>query len=119
MVEATRQAAGDGGQPPSGGRTANVRRVFGTRRQGVLRRDEHRCRNCTCHLDVEVHHIQFRSHGGTNDSHNLVTLCGTCHAAVHRRLLFIAGDPNNELQFTSANGDPIHRGGQPPAPLLN
>ncbi len=64
-----------------------------------------------------MHHIQFRRHGGSNDAHNLVTLCGTCHASVHRRLLCIAGDPNNELRFTSANGEPIYRGGRPsPAP---
>ena len=103
--------------PPAADR--NNEEVPDETRQEVLRRDRHRCRNCACHLDVEVHHIQFRRHGGSNDSHNLVTLCGTCHAAVHRRLLRIAGDPNHELRFTSANGDPIHRSGQPPAPLLN
>ncbi len=83
-------------------------------REEVLRRDKHRCRNCHDHLDVHVHHIRPRSAGGTNDSHNLVVICSTCHASFHRDLLRIFGDPNHELWFTSTNGDPIHRGGHPP-----
>ena len=82
-------------------------------RDEVLRRDQHRCRNCNCHLDVQVHHVLPRSQGGSNLSHNLVTLCGICHASAHRSLLVISGDPNHEVWFTSNTGHPIQRGGHP------
>jgi hypothetical protein len=75
----------------------------------VLRRDRHRCRNCHNHLDVAVHHIVFRSEGGSNDATNLISLCNTCHAGVHRGFLVIAGNPGSPegIRFTSAAGDPV------------
>ena len=85
-------------------------------RTEVLRRDHHRCRNCRGHLDVDLHHIQFRRHGGNNTPHNLVTLCKTCHSSIHRDLLRLTGNPDHQLAFTSANGTPIHRGERPPPP---
>ena len=84
-------------------------------RELVLRRDKHRCRNCENHLDVEVHHIQFRHEGGSNDASNLVTLCPTCHASVHRGFLFIDGSPNETLMFLGRDGTPVIRGGRPPS----
>ena len=53
----------------------------------VLDRDEHECQCCHGkHKDsrLEVHHIIFRSNGGSDDPKNLITLCHTCHAALHR-----------------------------------
>lgn len=31
----------------------------------------------------DVHHIVYRSHGGTNAENNLVLLCRACHRALH------------------------------------
>lgn len=53
-------------------------------KQYVLQRDKHTCKKCKqdkCKL--EVHHIQFRSNGGTDSPDNLITLCSSCHDKLH------------------------------------
>jgi ATP-dependent DNA helicase RecQ len=55
-------------------------------RQQVLRRDGWRCQSCGTMSNLEVHHHQFRSHSGEDSVLNLITLCTTCHAQVHRGL---------------------------------
>ena len=52
----------------------------------VLARDSHTCQKCKgkrkdTHL--EVHHIIFRSQGGTDNPDNLITLCSSCHKDLH------------------------------------
>lgn len=52
----------------------------------VLNRDSYTCQHCRGkHKDskLEVHHIVFRRNGGSDDSENLITLCHTCHKALH------------------------------------
>lgn len=52
----------------------------------ILARDNYTCQCCKGkHKDskLEVHHIIFRSNGGSDDSNNLITLCHTCHKALH------------------------------------
>jgi len=52
----------------------------------ILNRDGYKCQSGqrVKHDDVlEVHHIVFRSQGGTNSPDNLVTLCSSCHKALH------------------------------------
>ncbi len=79
-------------------------------RQQILRRDKHRCRNCDDHMDTEVHHIVFRSQGGSNIPDNLITLCMTCHAGVHRQFLKLEGNPERgKLTFFGSNGNPVNR----------
>jgi 5-methylcytosine-specific restriction endonuclease McrA len=51
----------------------------------VLRRDAWRCQFCGSMTNLEVHHQQFRSHSGPDDQNNLITLCNSCHWAVHTR----------------------------------
>ncbi|PYV77558.1 MAG: hypothetical protein DMG96_10770 [Acidobacteria bacterium] len=53
-------------------------------RQQVLGRDGWRCQSCGTMSNLEVHHKEFRSHSGDDCESNLVTLCATCHAGVHR-----------------------------------
>ncbi len=123
LVELSRRVLVDGERPPRGSEVQpseaflkeerNDQEVPDKTRDEVLRRDNHQCRNCNCHLDVQVHHVLPRSQGGSNLSHNLVTLCGICHASAHRSLLVISGDPNHEVWFTSNTGQPIQRGGHP------
>jgi ATP-dependent DNA helicase RecQ len=52
-------------------------------RQQVLRRDGWRCQSCGSMTNLEVHHQEFRSHGGDDLEENLITLCSNCHASVH------------------------------------
>lgn len=57
---------------------------YSSRRSAVLHRDNYTCQCCgkkNCRL--EVHHIKFRSNGGTDDEENLITLCEDCHEGVH------------------------------------
>lgn len=52
----------------------------------VLNRDNYTCQYCkNKHKDskLEVHHIVYRSNGGSNEESNLITLCHTCHQDVH------------------------------------
>jgi 5-methylcytosine-specific restriction endonuclease McrA len=54
-------------------------------RQQVLRRDAWRCQFCGTMSNLEVHHMEFRSHSGKDSEENLITLCTACHGSVHRR----------------------------------
>ena len=52
----------------------------------VLNRDNYTCQCCKGkHKDskLEVHHIVFRSQGGSDEAENLITLCHTCHTDLH------------------------------------
>ena len=53
-------------------------------RQQVLQRDGWRCQCCGTRSKLEVHHQEFRSHGGNDLEANLITLCFACHSLVHR-----------------------------------
>lgn len=57
---------------------------YGSRKEAVLNRDNYTCQLCgKKHIRLEVHHIIFRSNGGTDDENNLITLCEACHKGVH------------------------------------
>jgi len=58
---------------------------YSSRRSAILHRDNYTCQCCgkkNCRL--EVHHIKFRSNGGTDDENNLITLCEDCHKKIHK-----------------------------------
>lgn len=60
---------------------------FENTRAMVLSRDNHTCQICGGkHRDekLETHHIVPRSRGGADTADNLIVLCHTCHAALHR-----------------------------------
>lgn len=53
-------------------------------KSAVLNRDNYTCQICgEKDIRLEVHHIQFRSKGGSNRMDNLVTLCRDCHKQIH------------------------------------
>lgn len=59
---------------------------FENTRAMVLNRDDYTCQCCKGkHKDskLEVHHIVFRSQGGSDEESNLITLCHTCHKDLH------------------------------------
>ena len=63
---------------------------YSSRREAVLNRDNYTCQCCgKKHVRLEVHHIIFRSVGGTDDERNLITLCEKCHKAVHDGILIL------------------------------
>lgn len=59
---------------------------FANTKAFVLDRDSRTCRHCkgkSRDSRLEVHHIVFRSNGGSDEAENLITLCKTCHDKVH------------------------------------
>lgn len=55
-------------------------------KQFILSRDNHCCQKCLGKKrddKLHVHHVIFRSNGGTNSPDNLITLCKTCHDTLH------------------------------------
>ena len=58
----------------------------------VLNRDNYICQNCHNKKKqkqdkMEVHHIIYKSKGGSDEAENLITLCSTCHYNVHHNNL--------------------------------
>ncbi len=90
----------------------------------VLHRDEYKCqskRKGPHSEKLHVHHIQFRSLGGTDAPSNLVTLCERCHEELHEGLWeykprkkpctkhateigIVKGALQRELKFTATYG---------------
>lgn len=57
---------------------------FANARAHALDRDNYTCQCCgKKHVRLEVHHIIFRSKGGSDELDNLITLCEKCHSAIH------------------------------------
>ena len=57
---------------------------FANARAHALDRDNYTCQCCgKKHVRLEVHHIIFRSQGGSDELENLITLCEKCHSAIH------------------------------------
>ena len=58
----------------------------------VLYRDGYQCQKCkTKKGKLHVHHIVFRSKGGSNIPSNLITLCTSCHDKLHKDEFKIKG----------------------------
>ncbi len=49
----------------------------------VLKRDGWRCQNCGRLTNLQAHHVQPRSALGADTEGNLITLCASCHQAIH------------------------------------
>ena len=67
---------------------------YSSRRKAVLHRDNYTCQCCgkkNCRL--EVHHIKFRSNGGSDDENNMITLCEECHKGIHNGVIVLDKKP--------------------------
>ena len=56
-----------------------------------------RCAHCGQHLDLHVHHVIFRSQGGSNVLKNLAPTCHGCHQALHASTLEVFLDSQGNL----------------------
>ena len=54
------------------------------KRRAVIERDDECCRRCDASDELEVHHVEPVSHGGSDAMENLATLCSGCHGEAHR-----------------------------------
>lgn len=52
-------------------------------RKVIIKLDGGRCRVCGTKYNLHVHHIRYRSEGGTHDEDNLITLCIPHHDLIH------------------------------------
>ena len=52
-------------------------------RKKIYRRDGYRCALCDSTKYLQIHHVIHRRIGGSNNEHNLITLCSDCHAMAH------------------------------------
>jgi hypothetical protein len=75
-------------------------------RREVFLRDRGRCvvPGCRNAAYVDLHHLDLRSEGGSDDPDNLVVLCGAHHGAAHRGRLRIDGKVSTGLRVRHADG---------------
>ena len=76
---------------------------YSSRREAILHRDNYTCQCCgkkNCRL--EVHHIKFKSDGGTDDEENLITLCEDCHKGVHAGIIVLNKKPKKSKNLNYA-----------------
>ena len=76
---------------------------YSSRREAILHRDNYTCQCCgkkNCRL--EVHHIRFKSDGGTDDEENLITLCEDCHKSVHASTVVLNKKPKKSKNLKYA-----------------
>ncbi|MHC9539747.1 MAG: HNH endonuclease [Vulcanimicrobiota bacterium] len=75
-----------------------------TRDYTILKRDRFRCQvpGCNCRRNLHIHHIIWRSKGGTDDPANLIVLCTKHHLRLLHNLLTlrIEGTAPHHLTFT-------------------
>ena len=65
-------------------------------KSAALHRDGYKCQICGQeHGKLEIHHIIFRSEGGSNSIDNLITLCPECHHKIHQGELTIDKKPKS------------------------
>ena len=76
---------------------------FANSREHALCRDKYTCQICKAkNTRLEVHHIKYRSQGGTDDLDNLITLCADCHKKVHDGKLSTNKKPKKLPNFSDA-----------------
>ena len=65
--------------------TLLVKRIYQIHSRQVLDQQGWKCARCgRTHL-LQIHHRQFRSHGGAHRPENLEPVCGECHRRIHAR----------------------------------
>jgi hypothetical protein len=90
------------------------RRPSAALRRAARERDTCRCRFPGCESRrVDLHHIQYWSHGGRTSLENLISLCKYHHMLVHDRGYLIAAPPGGTFTFYRPDGSAL-----PPSPAL-
>ncbi|WP_236700828.1 RNA-guided endonuclease IscB, partial [Agrilactobacillus composti] len=78
---------------------------YETAKQYVLDRDNYTCQIChgkTKDPKLKIHHIIYRSNGGTNQVSNLLTVCASCHTQANHQ-------PGGKLYVLQAKQFQSHR----------
>jgi 5-methylcytosine-specific restriction endonuclease McrA len=84
------------------------RRPTAAIRRAARERDKCRCRFPGCDSRrVDLHHIQYWSHGGRTKLTNLISLCKYHHTLVHERGHLIAAGPGPTFAFYAPDGTAV------------
>ncbi len=81
---------------------------FANTRAYVLTRDGYCCQQCkgkSKEQRLEVHHIIFRSQQGSDEQTNLLTLCKTCHDALHTGTITLKQGGRKKGEFAARHPD--------------
>jgi len=83
----------------------------------VLERDGWRCTNPGCSRPAaHVHHIEFRSHGGSDEESNLTSVCAAHHLrGIHMGRLRVSGKAQDGLRWEVKGEDGLWREVRPAA----
>jgi len=75
--------------------------VTARKREQVLARDGHCCAvpGCRRNVGLDLHHIEFQSHGGGHSLENMIAICNLHHKAIHFGKLVIHGAAPDRLAF--------------------
>lgn len=65
---------------------ALVKKVANIHFDFVRDRAAGRCENCGSRKALQVHHVIYRSQGGTHEPSNLKALCMDCHGSAHKEV---------------------------------
>jgi hypothetical protein len=86
-------------------------------REQVFARDHHRCTvpGCRSGRNLDIHHIEFKSHGGGHELSNVTLLCSGHHSALHAGLLTMKGQAPHRIEFRWVYRPPIPVGLDPAA----
>lgn len=74
-------------------------------REYVLSRDSYTCQHCkgkSKDTKLEIHHILFRSNGGSDEPENLICLCKTCHNKLHENTIKLNKTGSIKKQYKHA-----------------
>jgi hypothetical protein len=63
---------------------ALVRELYRRNSLEVLKQHGWRCARCRGARRLQIHHRQYRSHGGTHKVENLEPVCWDCHKLIHK-----------------------------------
>ncbi|HSK02972.1 MAG TPA: hypothetical protein VK932_17090 [Kofleriaceae bacterium] len=71
------------------------------KREQVLARDGYRCTvpGCRRNVGLDLHHIEYQSHGGGHELWNMTSICSLHHKAVHFGKLVIRGTAPDHVTF--------------------
>jgi hypothetical protein len=77
------------------------------RKYKALLRDGHRCTTpgCTAIVNLEEHHLWFRSRGGPDELWNLSGACRGCHTLIHLGLISAKGRAPDDITWTIGRGE--------------
>lgn len=81
--------------------------------------DGRHCRQCgATDAILDIHHIVYLSHYGTNQQTNLITLCRACHEKVHDRIFDWGeeNEPGNTAPIQPRQGQRTPKSQAPPPP---